>query len=854
MTVRGSKANLLHTLSHFVLLTILGSPFPSSAHAQTSPTAANPTGGLGFGSVTAERSAPAVPAWACDQTPAINTTGRTIDLFVPLRDIAPLGDVALRIAPDDAISIRVVDLQTALRRIVREEPLAALDGIAAEDGYATLDVVERAGFPLTFHHANLDLQVTIAPEARLRRAIGFAFTNFSDAAINAEPEPFSVYLGYRASADYNHIGDEAGFRGVRSYFDLNGRAAGVAFENQLDLDTDRETPFVRNASRIIYDHLSSSTRWQFGDLRYDQTFFQSAPDISGIGISRGATGLFGDRNIASTTTRSFTLRRPSTVEVRVNNALVRQLDLGPGTYDLQDLPLTDGVSDVQLTIIDDLGERETVQFNIFTDSSLLKAGESEFSTAFGILAPRGQEGPEYETDTYAVSGYYRHGLTDRITVEADAQAVEEAQLYGLGAVIGTGAGMFTVHASASQQEIAGSGYAARIEYLWQQETDDGRPRILAATLETRSEHFGGIEETTPSNPHEIVGMVRYTHPIGPRLSASVGADYFIGRGSQEDRYAASAFLSWQAVGDTSISFGVLYDSEANDDESEFNAVLTVAKRFGGGQSLSGSAQTRDSRYQASYARSPRYRIDDWGMTATVFQDDNATAVSADAVYYTNRANFEVAHTTSFAPDADEPTSQTTSARVAGSVAFTGGRFGVGQPLYDSFALVHGHNTLDGRQVLLRDSRTRERERGRSSALGPAIAPLASYSVQTIPYDVEDLPAGYNLGDGQFTVAPPLHAGYNLTVGSAYNVTVVGVLLDRMGEPVPLMGGMAESISNPSAPPVQFFTNRTGRFGASGLAPGPWRLRLVNGLSYVVQISEDQGSYVRLPSQSPEAAN
>lgn len=840
-----SKSKLTRALSRLALLAGLVAPAPS--FAQTDAPVARTTEGV---------ISPA--AWRtmwgdlCQAAPRINSTGRTIDIFVPVRDLTPLGDVALRISPDDVISFRVADLEAALRRVTRVEALAPLAGLATDaDGYAQLDTAASAGFPLTFNMSDLDLRVDIAPEARLRRAVGFAFNTMDDAALNAEHEPFSVFMNYRVSADYDHIGPESGFRGVRSYVDLNGRLGPIAFENQFDIDTDRDTPFVRSASRVIYDDLSHNIRWQLGDLRYDQALFQSSPDIAGLGAARGAIGLFNDRNIAATTTRSITLRRPSTVEVRVNNVLVRQLDLGPGTFDLQDLPLTDGASLVELTIVDDLGEREVVRFSIFSDSSLLSQGESEFSASVGVLAPRGPEGPEYETNLHAFSGYYRRGFTNRLTLEVDAQATNEARLFGIGAVYGSPVGLFTLHASASEQEIAGSGYAARAEYLWQDDNEAGQTRAFAAAVETRSEAFGGIEELTPSNPQAITAQARYTQPIGPRLSASAGVDYYVGRDAIPDRYAASFFLSWQALSETSLTFGVTYDSAPLTGEEEFNAVVSLTHRLGQRQTATASAQTRDNRFQAGYARSPRYRIDDWGASANVFTDDNSTAVSADAIYYTNRGNFEASHTTSFAPSSSDISAQTTSMRVSGSVAFAGGSVAAGQPLYDSFALVDGHPTLEDREVLLRDPRTRERERARSGAFGPAVSPLASYSVQTIPYDVEDLPAGYDLGDGQFTVAPPLHSGYDLTVGSAYNVTVVGVLLDRNDAPVSLLAGRAESLDDESARDVQIFTNRAGRFGANGLAPGAWRITLVNGLTYTIQITEDQGNYVRLPGRSPD---
>jgi len=53
------------------------------------------------------------------------------------------------------------------------------------------------------------------------------------------------------------------------------------------------------------------------------------------------------------------------------------------------------------------------------------------------------------------------------------------------------------------------------------------------------------------------------------------------------------------------------------------------------------------------------------------------------------------------------------------------------------------------------------------------------------------------------------------------------LKDADGAPVSLVTGTATPADG-SAPPVNLFTNRAGRFAAQGLGPGRWRIEMATG--------------------------
>ncbi len=127
-------------------------------------------------------------------------------------------------------------------------------------------------------------------------------------------------------------------------------------------------------------------------------------------------------------------------------------------------------------------------------------------------------------------------------------------------------------------------------------------------------------------------------------------------------------------------------------------------------------------------------------------------------------------------------------------------------------------------------------------LGSALQPaLSSYSDRSLTVSAPEAPINLDLGAGSYRLMPPYRGGYLIVVGSDYNVSAVGRLLDAAGQPVALLSGTAIELAHPEREPIPFFTNRDGRFGIVGLAPGEWRLQTAGtpGETYRLQVPETQ---------------
>jgi outer membrane usher protein len=803
-----------------------------------------PAGGAGAGS--------AMPMPRITQR--LNTGTQDIVLLVPVRETGPLGQVEVRITPQDDVRVAVADLVRVLERTLTPTNLSAVQSSASADGFVRLEDVQGAGIDLTFDPAALEIVLGIDASARLRRRVPLGFEDDESDLVPDASSRFAIALNYQGTLDYEHVGIEEGVRGPRFNLDIDGRLRPIAFENRLTYDGDDDQSFSRQASRLIFDQPYKSLRWTAGDLLPATASFQSAVDVAGIGLSRLTQTYRGGRSLTATTARTLTLQAPATVEIFVNGQPARTLRLGPGTFDLTDLPLTIGASDVQIVIEDEAGDRQVINYDFFSDFALLAPGLSEFDFQIGIDAPLLNNEREYLTERAVATGFYRRGITDRLTAGGNFQLAETAQQVGVEAVFATGFGVFNAELAGSNNDAVGSGVAVRLEYRYTQEIPDlASSRRLNLSVENRSENFSGIEQFPQNSSTGWLVSARYDQPIRRNLSVFVGADYAESRTDFiDDRYGGTAGVAWSPDQRTSVSARVSYANISFSGRDEVSVGITATRRFGFNSSANASYDSASDSFQLGYGRGPGLTGRGIAYNAQLSRERESIGLNGNLGYFGNRGEVGLSHRTAFDRQGDVA-AQTTSVRAAGTIAYADGRVAIGPRINGAFAIVDTHPSLGDAAVVI-GTRYSQREIARSGFFGPALVGLSTYSRQQVPFDVPDAPQGYDLGDGVFELYPWEHAGFSLTVGSAYNITAIGYLLDGQGEPLVLKSGVARSLSDADAPPRQMFTNRTGRFGISGLSVGRWQVVMAGGETYEFEIGADQGALADIGRIPPASRN
>lgn len=141
--------------------------------------------------------AQATPPAATPLPPArINTSGKNVDLIVPLRDRVPIGQVTVRIAPDDRIGVSRADLVAALRRGTTPEFVMRIEAIAASDGFVALEALASIDLPMTFDPGALELTMSLDASARPEQTLDFS-RRYDAGSIEPDTSArFAAFLSY----------------------------------------------------------------------------------------------------------------------------------------------------------------------------------------------------------------------------------------------------------------------------------------------------------------------------------------------------------------------------------------------------------------------------------------------------------------------------------------------------------------------------------------------------------------------------------------------------------------------------------------------------------------------------------
>lgn len=755
----------------------------------------------------------------------VNPTGRAIVLTAPVMDGQTyLGDATVTLDPAGRVSFAAGRLLALIEPRLAATLIARLRARLTARGQLDRADLQAAGVAIRYDPQALQVMLDIAAPSRASRSVALTDDQARGPTVYTAPADLSAYLNVRGSLDWVQQGSDQGLAAPVTFLDGAVRARGVVLEGEANWQAGAAGPdFQRRGTRLVYDDRRNLVRWTGGDLQTLARGFQSAPEIAGLSVSRFYSLLDPQTIIRPRGSRSFQLERRSTVEVRVNDQLVRRLELDPGTFDLRDFPFTQGANDVRLTITDDAGRTQSFNFDIFLDQSQLAAGLSEFGFYAGTRAPTGRSGPVYSNDL-AFSGFYRRGLGDRLTLGANAQADGNGWMGGVESVVATPIGSFGGFASASHVNGVGSGWASIVTFQRTITRASDRADALSLSLETRSRNFAPVGTGRPSNPYSYIAGLSYNSAISDAVYAGLDARYSKGRDGEPNVGSLRATGGWRISPDLSFTGDVTYARDGRG--GRILAFLSLTYRLDRSSSLRSDFDSRNNRTRLSYQTYHGTGTGAYNLSADLERSDIGAGASANGIYYGNRAELGFSHFGTFQRDLGRSTGQRTSLRFGTALAMADGSVSVGRPIQDGFAIVRAHPSLHGADILV-DANGRS-SAANTGAFGTALQPsLSSYSERNLQVTAPDAPLGADLGQGSFRLLPPYRGGYRLTVGSDYMVSAVGRLLGANGEPIALVAGSAVEEAYPEREPVPLFTNSTGRFGATGLAPGRWRITLTD---------------------------
>jgi outer membrane usher protein len=242
-------------------------------------------------------------------------------------------------------------------------------------------------------------------------------------------------------------------------------------------------------------------------------------------------------------------------------------------------------------------------------------------------------------------------------------------------------------------------------------------------------------------------------------------------------------------------------------------------------------------------------VGSYDFTAGANTSESDEAATADFGYTGNRYLLQADHEARSDQNDSGITEQVSGVTFQSAVAYSGGQMAVGRPSNGAFAIVAPHKTLTNNKIAV-DVNENNLPLATTDVFGPALVPnLRTYSPSRLPVQIDDLPTGYDLGSGRYDLNPGARTGYDLQVGSANSVVIIGRLVRPDGTHYTLASGI---ITPEEGQPTSFFTNRSGRFVGEKLAPGKHTLTLYTDppVSTTFVIPEDAVGRVELGNLIP----
>lgn len=789
--------------------------------------------------LAADQPAAATASQAAARTP------RTIDMSIPLVwNGQVLGDVFVQVAPDGAVAIESASLETELARLLNEAGIVRLQEALAGTPFVTPAELKAAGFDIGFDMSRLEL-VVVSIDATYRPVEPLRGRRMDDAGPDLStiaPAKFSAYL----NTSVNLIHRENGGAAVPDVF-LSGAAryrnVVLEYDGGLTEAGGDGYRLYRRAVRAVYDQPDSYRRWSAGDLRLTNTGALQTPFIGGVALEKSRRVFDPFAPVVNLGGRQILLTAPSTVEVIVNGSSFQTLDLQPGTYSLEDLPIQAGSNDVELVVRDASGREQITRFDYFFEPIELAAGEEEYTLAAGVLASQLDLQPRYSRDPVAIA-HYRRALSDTFILGGGVQASQDVQVASAEAQLVPQVipGSFDLHVAVSSGD--GMGFAVRGGYRL---IAGVGPRALrvSATFDYNSEKFRTVSDVSGFRLESLSLNATFSKALSARTSILGGANY-LSRSGGRDQSTVFVDVAHSTRSNIRFTAGVEYGS-GSAFGSNFGVRASVSYYFGGRHRADASYQSRRKLARATLSRSLSNDVGSIGYSINAQSSDGSTSLDGVVDYIGNRLEARASLATSGASFGGLTDNRTARLQIGTSLAFADGTFGIGRPIQDAFLLARPHRTLRGTDVITGRSLRGGGYEAASGPLGAAVVSrLSSYNKQDVRYDIDTLDAGYDIGAGVARVDPPFRGGYSLTVGTDRFVSAVG-FLEVGGEPARLLVGRITSPDDEGFEPQAFFTNSAGRFGVIGLAPGhTYVVRLTaSDREFAIDVPDDNTGLFRL---------
>jgi len=649
--------------------------------------------------------------------------GEPVLLVAPLVVNDEVRGEAVVLRDGDDVLMREPDLAAAGVQTARLRGNVVRVGAAGEDYVSLASLAPAVRFALD--ERAVVLRLSARPELLGNEVFDLSSRARGDGGVSREQAP-ALFVNYgvqgfdlareeaRGFAASGEVG--ATFRGMLAYSSASRLADGT---------------IARGLSSISVDARGRAARFVFGDSLASTSGLGGGGFVGGVQYARHfeidpwlqRTPLPGLAGAAET---------PSTLEVYVDDVLVRTEHVAPGTFEVRNLPVMASSGATRYVLRDAFGREREVLGSYTVGSSLLVRGLSDFSYTFGARrGPIGTDGPEYGDLVFL--GAHRLGLTDGITAGLRLEAAPDLVSGGGGLVLRLPLGLLSLETGASR--VASSSGAAGAA-IWALAGRRFGFSLQARAMSARYAHTSLDAERDRALLDAGGGLSVPLGRIGG-VNLDVSRRWMRDQGAQDRQTLGT---SWRVA--SGVSLGISGTRTGGAAQTSYEAYASLALMLRRGATAQTWARASGDRSVGGLDVQERSGADvGWEYRAGLTQGD---VESIDA-----RAGYRGTHGQAFADVASQPGRAAVGAEVAGSLVAVGDRVFLARPIDRSFALVRVPGVPDA------TVRLNNREVGTTDRNGELlVVGLQSYDANLLSIDPDDVPFDMTFGDLRAVVAPP----------------------------------------------------------------------------------------------------
>jgi outer membrane usher protein len=577
---------------------------------------------------------------------------------------------------------------------------------------------------------------------------------------------------------------------------INGNLLYSSFSRKTD------GSFVRGLTNFTIDHPQKLNRWVVGDSFANSGNLGGSMFFAGVSVSR-AFGLNPYFVSQPTFGLSGAVISPSTIEVFVNGQRVRQEQIPPGEFELNNLVLPVGNGSARLVIRDAFGREQVINSPFYFSTGLLKPGLSNYSFNLGFRR-NNLDSENFDYGSAAFLGRYSQGISNSLTVGGRLEA--STNLISGGSSLTTALPFGTLDlALAASSESGVTGTAASVAYSY-----SSRGIGFGGSVRLFSDKYANLSlKASDDRPSfETNGFVSTTLSRNLSLGLQYASSDFRDRG-QRDRLSLFSTIRLNNRANLSVTLS----RSTQPIEPKTNDELFVGLNYNFGNNTSASLTERVNKQDAvttlSVQKSPPVG-EGFGYRFQVTPSDDQMPGNARLTYRAPFGIYELNYDRNNAGDS------ATTLNASGSIVTIGSNVFFARPVTESFALIQVPGVRGVRGY------NSNQEIGRTDAKGNLLIPnLLPYYGNDLRIENEDIPLDYKFDADQKLIAPPFRGGAIVRFAVQRVQSIVGnISIEKSGKIIiPVYGQLIVKVNDQQ---VDSPIGNKGEFYLENLAPGSYK--------------------------------